>query len=107
MHFVSPKSEAQQALSVLHRLRDSLVGDLTKTANQMHGFLFEFAVSLPRGLVIMKHLSVRLTENQLPTRLIALLDRLREHFNYLDAQINDLDKDLACHWLTMILVVVY
>ncbi len=35
MRFVSLKTEAQQTLSVLHRLRDSLVHDRTKTANQM------------------------------------------------------------------------
>ena len=39
MRFVSPKTEAQQTLSVLHRLRESLVRDRTKTAHQMHGFL--------------------------------------------------------------------
>ena len=39
MHFVSSKTEAQQTLSVLHRLRESQVRDRTKTANQMHGFL--------------------------------------------------------------------
>ncbi len=47
MRFVSPKTETQQTLSVLHRLRESLVRDRTKTANQMHGFLLEFGVSLP------------------------------------------------------------
>ena len=96
MRFVSPKTETQQTLSVLHRLRESLVRDRTKTANQMHGFLLEFGVSLPRGLAAMKRLPVILTEHELPTRLMSLLDRLREHFNYLDAQIKDLDKDLAC-----------
>lgn len=95
MRFVSPKTEAQQTLSVLHRQRESLVRDRTKTVNQMHGFLLEFGVSLPRGLAIMKRLPVILTEHELPTRLMTLLDRLREHVNYLDAQIKDLDKDLA------------
>lgn len=95
MRFVSPKTEAQQTLSVLHRLRESLVRDRTKTVNQMHGFLLEFGISLPRGLAIMKRLPVILTEHELPTRLTTLLDRLREHFNYLDTQIKDLDKDLA------------
>ena len=95
MRFVSPKTEAQQTLSVLHRQRESLVRDRTKTVNQMHGFLLEFGVSLPRGLAIMKRLPVILTEHELPTRLMTLLDRLREHFNYLDAQIKNLDKDLA------------
>jgi transposase len=95
MRFVSPKTEAQQTLSVLHRLRESLVRDRTKTVNQMHGFLLEFGISLPRGLAIMKRMPVILTQHELPTRLMTLLDRLREHFNYLDGQIKDLDKELA------------
>lgn len=56
MRFVSPKTEAQQTLSILHRIRESLVRDRTKTANQMHGFLLEFGISLPRGLAFMKRL---------------------------------------------------
>ncbi|WP_236467007.1 MULTISPECIES: IS110 family transposase, partial [unclassified Pseudomonas] len=81
MRFVSPKTEAQQTLSVLHRLREPLVRDRTKTVNQMHGFLLEFGISLPRGLAIMKRMPVILTQHELPTRLMTLLDRLREHFN--------------------------
>lgn len=95
MRFVSPKTEAQQTLSVLHRLRESLVRDRTKTANQMHGFLLEFGISLPRWLAIMKRLSSVLAEHELPVRLTALLQRLHDHFVYLDGQIKELDKELA------------
>lgn len=42
-------TEAQQTLSVLHRLRESLVRDRTKTANQMHGFLLDSVSVYPRG----------------------------------------------------------
>jgi len=95
MRFVSPKTEAQQTLSVLHRLRDSLVRDRTKTANQMHGFLLEFGVSLPKGLAIMKRLASVLADHELPTRLTPLLQRLHDHFKYLDEQIKALDKELT------------
>lgn len=95
MRFVSPKTEAQQTLSVLHRLRESLVRDRTKTANQMHGFLLEFGISLPKGLAIMKRLASILAEHELPVRLTVLLQRLHEHFCYLDEQIKALDKELA------------
>lgn len=95
MRFVTPKTEAQQTLSVLHRLRESLVRDRTKTANQMHGFLLEFGISLPKGLAIMKRLASILTEHELPVRLTVLLQRLHEHFCYLDEQIKALDKELA------------
>lgn len=95
MRFVSPKTEAQQTLSVLHRMRESLVRDRTKTANQMHGFLLEFGISLPKGLAIIKRVPVILAEYELPHRLVILLERLREHFNYLSGQTKDLDKELA------------
>jgi transposase len=95
MRFVTPKTEAQQTLSVLHRLRESLVHDRTKTANQMHGFLLEFGISLPKGLAIMKRLASVLAEHELPVRLTVLLQRLHDHFVYLDEQIKALDKELA------------
>jgi transposase len=49
MRFVTPKNEAQQTLSALHRVRESLVHDRTKACNQIHAFLLEFGTSLPKG----------------------------------------------------------
>lgn len=95
MRFVTPKNEAQQTLSVLHRLRESLIRDRTKTINQLHGFLLEFGISLPVGKAVIRRLSSVLAEHELPVRLSALLQRLHEHFTYLDEQIKALDKDVA------------
>lgn len=95
MRFVSPKTEAQQTLSVLHRLRESLIRDRTKAVNQMHGFLLEFGISLPQGMGVIKRLSAVLAEHDLPVRLTVLLQRLHDHVAYLDGQIKALDKDLA------------
>ncbi|MGH8379864.1 IS110 family transposase [Pseudomonas sp.] len=95
MRFVSPKTEAQQTLSVLHRMRESLVHDRTKTANQMHAFLLEFGISLPKGLAVMKRLASVLAEHELPAQFISHLQRLHEHFAYLDEQIKALDKELV------------
>jgi transposase len=49
MRFVTPKTESQQTLSALHRVRESLVRDRVKSVDQMHGFLLEFGISLPVG----------------------------------------------------------
>lgn len=76
-------------------MRETLVRDRTRTANQMHGFLLEFGVSLPKGLAIMKRLAVVLAEHELPVRLTVLLQRLHDHFVYLDEQIKELDKEVA------------
>lgn len=95
MRFVTPKTETQQTLSALHRLRESLVRDRTKTSNQMHGFLLEFGVSLPKGPAVMRRLPSVLAERELPARLTELLQRLHKHFLYLDGQIRELDKEMA------------
>lgn len=72
MRVVTPKTESQQTLSVLHRMRESLMHERTKTANQMHGFLLEFGVSLPKGLTIIKRLAVVLVEDDLGSRLLSM-----------------------------------
>lgn len=94
MRFVAPKTEAQQTLSVLHRMRESLIRNRTSTINQMHGFLLEFGISLPKGPAVMKRLSGVLAEHNLPPRLTALLHDLHDHFVYLDGRIRDLDREL-------------
>lgn len=95
MRFVTPKTEAQQTLSALHRVRDSLVRDRTKTINQMHGFLLEFGISLPVGHAVIKRLPAVLAEHPVPPRLVAILERLHGHFKYLAEQIEEIDKEMG------------
>jgi transposase len=66
MRFVTPKNEAQQTLSALHRVRDSLVHDRIKTSNQVHAFLLEFGVSLPIGDAAIRRLPTLIEELRLP-----------------------------------------
>jgi transposase len=95
MRFVTPKNEAQQVLSALHRVRESLIRERTKASNQIHGFLLEFGISLPIGRAALRRLPAILTEQSLPPRLVQVLDRLQAHFKYLDEQIADIDKELT------------
>ncbi len=95
MRFVTPKTESQQILSALHRVRDSLVRDRVKTANQLHGFLLEFGISLPVGQAVIKRLPTVLAEHALPPRLVAILERLHGHFKYLSEQISEIDAEMA------------
>lgn len=95
MRFVTPRNEAQQTLSVLHRLRDSLIRDRTQSINQLHAFLLEFGISLPRSMAAIRRLSSVLAEHELPARLVVLLHRLHAHFGYLDEQIKSLDKEVV------------
>jgi transposase len=94
MRFVTPKTEAQQILSSLHRVRESLIRDRVKTTNQIHGFLLEFGISLPVGHAVIKRLPSVLAEQRLPARLVSLLERLHTHYKYLGEQIAEVDKEL-------------
>ena len=49
MRFVAVKSEQQQAVLSLHRLRAQWVKVRTLQANQMRGLLYEFGVVVPLG----------------------------------------------------------
>jgi transposase len=95
MRFVTPKNEAQQTLSALHRVRESLVHDRTKTSNQVHAFLLEFGISLPTGHSAIRRLPAILAEHPLTPRLMRVLERLHAHYKYLDEQIAEIEKDLT------------
>jgi transposase len=90
--FVMSKNEAQQTLSVLHRVRESLVRERVKASNQIHGFVLEVGISLPVGHAAINKLPSLLAEQPQPARL--LLGRLHAHVKYLDKQIADVEKDL-------------
>jgi transposase len=95
MRFVTPKTESQQTLSVLHRVRESMVRERTRTVNQMHGFLLEFGISLPVGNTAVTRLPAVLAMQELPPRLVAILERLHQHFKYIEEQIGEIDQELA------------
>ena len=97
MRFVSPRNEVQQTISATHRVREALVRDRTSTINQMHAFLLESGISLAKGPAILKRLPVVLAEQEaeLPPRLVALRERLREPTKYLDEQIKAVERELT------------
>ncbi|MFM0504986.1 IS110 family RNA-guided transposase [Paraburkholderia caffeinilytica] len=95
MRFVTPRTEAQQTFSALHRVRESFVQDRVKTVNQIHGFLLEFGISLPVGNAVIARLPAVLSEHSLPPRMVSILERLHAHFGYLSEQIAELDKEMG------------
>ncbi|MCQ4682719.1 IS110 family transposase, partial [Ralstonia pseudosolanacearum] len=95
MRFVSPKTESQQTLSALHRVRESLIRERTKTVNQIHAFLLEFGISLQTGQAVIKRLPAVLAEHPLPPRLVSILERLHAHNKYLSEQIAEIDKEVG------------
>lgn len=49
MRFVALKSEGQQSVLMLHRMREQLVKMRTMQVNQLRGLLYEFGAELPPG----------------------------------------------------------
>ena len=94
MRFVQPRTETQQAMRALHRVRESLIRDKVKTTNQIHGFLLEFGISLPTGDAAIKRLSLLLAEHEVPEYLSRLLMKLHAHYLYLIEQITELESEL-------------
>ena len=60
MRFVPIKSPEQQALLMVHRMRQSCVAQHTRTINQMRGLLAEYGIIAPRGAGTFKQLWPRL-----------------------------------------------
>jgi transposase len=49
MRFVAVKSEEQQSILALHRMREQLIKIRTMQVNQIRGLLYEFGADLPQG----------------------------------------------------------
>lgn len=96
MRFVAPKTEAQQALAMLNSVRDSFIKDRTATANRIHAALLEVGISLPKGFKSLSELSSLMEEKSFSPIIKHLLTKLHNHFNYLDAQVKTLDKEVEC-----------
>ncbi len=50
MHFVKPKSEAQQSAAILYRSRQCLLGQRTETVNALRVALYEFGHVISQGI---------------------------------------------------------
>ena len=73
MRFVAVKSEDQQSLQALHRVRSRVQHDRVATANQLRGLLYEFGVVLPRSIpVLRKRVPEVLEAGELPGVMAAL-----------------------------------
>jgi transposase len=94
MRFVEPRTEAQQLLAALHRTREGLVTERTATINRIHGILLEFGVVVPMSKATLRRLPDAIALHDLPSRLLQIIQRLHEHYKYLDAQVVEIEKEL-------------
>jgi transposase len=95
MRFVAIKSEEQQALLALHRVRQSFVKDRNAHSNQIRAELAEFGLIVPKGLsALRKRVPALLEDPLLPATLVPLLQRLLAQVLNLDQQIKELQGDI-------------
>jgi transposase len=90
MKFVALKTEEQQSVLTLHRMREQLVKIRTMQINQLRGLLYEFGINLPQGR---QKIMARVTEElaKLEDRISALVvDAIRQQIN----RIKTLDQDI-------------
>jgi transposase len=78
MRFVPAKTEAQQDIQALHRLREKRGQDRTALCNQLRGLLAEYGLIMPRGVHILRRRIPELledAENGLSTLFRRLLNQ--------------------------------
>ena len=96
MRFVAVKSEEQQGLLALHRVRQSFVKDRTAHSNQIRGELAEFGLIVPVGLsALRKRVPTLLADPLLPSAFAQLLQRLLDQVLLLDKAIKELEGDIV------------
>jgi transposase len=83
MRTISTRSEEQQDIQNVHRVRERLVAQRTGVGNQIRGLLLEYGIVIPQG---MKNLRVRLLE---------LISETSEHSELWIATFTDLNGELA------------
>ena len=97
MRFVPVKTEEQQAVLMVHRVRSLMVGERTSLVNQIRGLLSEFGIVLPQGRC---HVRSQLpsiledAENDLPEVAREVFANQYERLCELDSKIDEYDKKI-------------
>ena len=95
MRFVPVKTEAQQAVLIMHRSRELLVRQRTQVVNALRGHLAEFGIVEPRGIWHVGRLRARIEDESTvpePGRtvlgfLVGQLEQLDGHIAQVEAEI--------------------
>ena len=98
MRTVAAKTEDQQAMLSLHRMRAQLVKIRTMQVNQLRGLLYEFGVTWPAGrLAGLNEIRRRMTELEatLPDRVWKGLQGQLQRIDGLEQEIDGLEKQLG------------
>lgn len=94
MRFVTPKSEDQQILSALQRLRESLIAERVRVINQLHAFLLEVGVETSRGPQTIKRLPLFMETHHFSPGFTLIFERLAAEFKSIAFEIGLIEKEL-------------
>lgn len=96
MRFVTPHTATQQVLNALHRVRETVVAERVCTVNQIHAFLLEFGVSLPRGDKALTALASTVESHpQLASGMDEVVMDLHARLRRIEEELATLDRKLA------------
>lgn len=97
MRFVPVKSDEQQAILSLHRVRQGLIKERTALINQLRGLLSEFGLIMPKGRYSAQHHIPDILEdagNGLPMLARRLLNDTYQRLRVLNEQVLAYDREL-------------
>jgi transposase len=97
MRFVPVKSDEQQAILSLHRVRQGLIKERTALINQLRGLLSEFGLIMPKGRYSAQHHIPDILEdagNGLPMLARKLLHDTYQRIRAMNEQILTYDREL-------------
>ena len=97
MRFVPIKSEAQQAMLLIHRARDLLVRQRTSLINALRAHLAEFGVVVPKGAQHGRRLITMLLTGEtfgLPDTAVPVLLGLARRCQALEAETAELEREM-------------
>jgi transposase len=93
---IAPKTPEQLGLASLHRVRDARVAERTACINQTHAFLLEFGMGMAGSKAMMGALPDVAEDagNRLPSASRRILMAQYEHYQYLCARLDELDRQI-------------
>jgi transposase len=93
MRFVPVKSSGQLTIQAVHRIRQRLVGDRTRLANQIRGLLAEHGIVIARDISRLRDALVQIAEGSEP----GLDELLRDLVRDMKSEMAELDRRLAVY----------
>jgi transposase len=97
MRFCGVKTEEQQDMQSLHRIRSLLIQQRTALASQIRGLLGEYGIAIPQGIInLRKCLAEILGDNpkNMSSLILGCFLQLSEYFNKLDKEIAVYDEKI-------------